>query len=515
MSPRSKNNAEPVSTLDVEQIVSQELEKRDNKSAEQQERERLLHILATIGGKQVAEEDILFQGKKMILPETMNVNDAIGFLYKKQEEDEKRMDFSKTYNYRPWDGAMATMLAIKRAFGSMYQEKTPPRHFFDSEHPPQLITINTSPSEQAQVPWGGIMVPSLPGVLFETGSTRHNEYGPVFRLTASGPRKYRFHVEGIFRLVEEELKNNSIYRGKAFDGQDDPAFIDLNGVDPAKVIYSEETTIQLEANVWALLKHSEKMEALGVPLKRAVLLEGPYGTGKTLAAYLTARIAQANGWTFLLCRPGRDDFFKVMGTARLYQPAVVFFEDVDAVADASQDHVRQLLDIFDGIQAKGTKIICVLTTNHVDKIHKGMVRPGRLDAVIHVGALDVNGVRRLVEATVDNDLLAINDDEWEAIGLSMDGFMPAFCREAIDRTVRYNVSRNGGEVSKLEAADFIAAADGLRPQLALMEGAKDGPEHDPLSKVMGRIMKDMLVDDLKGVCSWDSDYNFTFANKED
>lgn len=500
----------------IEAKVSEEIEKRQNKSAAKKEEERLLEELATIGGKLTAEEDIIFSGKKLILPETMDLQQAIDFLYRKREEDENETNFVREFLYRPWDGAHATMSAIKRAFGAMGQKGVPS---FFGRRPPDLITINVSATETAQVPWGGIVVPHMPGLVFYTGSTQHAEYGQIFMLSARGPRKYRFHVEGLFKLVEEELKRNSIYRGKAFDGQDQPTFLDLNGVDPNKVVYSDETTTQLEANVWSLLRYSEKMESLGVPLKRAVLLEGPYGTGKTLAAYLTARVAQANGWTFLLCRPGRDDFFRVMGTARLYQPAVVFFEDVDAVADVSQDHVRKLLDVFDGIQAKGTKIVCVLTTNHVDKIHKGMVRPGRLDAVIHVGALDANGIRRLIEATVPEDLLGIMDDgEWGEVAHAMKGFMPAFCREAIDRAVRYNVARNEGAVSKLAFMDFVHAADGLRPQLELMEGAKEGPDHDPMSKVMSGVMEKtiekVLMENMQGECSWDSDYNFQFTKKE-
>ncbi len=445
---------------------------------------QVLDELAKLGGKLTAEEDIVYSGAKLVLPENMDLAKAISFLQTKAREDDKEMNFSRTYLYRPWDGARATMRALKKAFG-MVQQKGMPGFF--GETPPRLITINVGPNEQEQVPWGGLVIPPLPGVTFYLGGAPHEDYGSVFLVNAEGPRKYRFHIEGVFKLIEEELQTDSLYRGKAFDGQDMPNFLDLNGVDPRKIIYSDETTLQLEANIWSLLRYSDKMEELGVPLKRAVLLEGPYGTGKTLAAYLTARVAQTHGWTFLLCRPGRDDFFKVMGTARLYQPAVVFFEDVDSVAEGGDDNVRQLLDIFDGIQAKGTKIICVLTTNHVEKIHKGMVRPGRLDAVIHVGALDPSGIRRLVEATVPEDLLSV-DIDWDAVAEAMDGFLPAFCREAIDRTVRYNVARHQGASTKLETADFTSAAEGLRPQLELMEGAKEGPGHDSLGAAMRRVL---------------------------
>src|SRR5262245_54811598 len=165
-----------------------------------------------------------------------------------------------------------------------------------------------------------------------------------------------------------------------------------------------------------------------IPRKRAILLEGPYGTGKTLAAYLTAQIAESHGWTFIYCRPSRDDLGQVMGLARLYQPAVVFFEDIDVMAAGGDvDAVTRLLDMFDGIQAKGTEIVAVLTTNHKERIHKAMVRPGRMDAMVHIGALDRHGIERLIRVTVPEEILAV--DDYDAVYRSMEGFLPAFAKE--------------------------------------------------------------------------------------
>lgn len=476
------------------------------KSAKETQVESILDKLAELGGKLTAEDDITFAGKKLILPETMQLNEAIRFLNEKMQEDERQVAFSRIFNYRPWDGAHATMAALKRAFGAVSQRAT--QSFF-GEHPPQLVTVNVGAGETAQVPWGNMAVVHLPGLILTLGATRHEEYGSVFQLDAVGPRKYRHHVEGIFALVEEELKTNSIYRGRAFDGQRMPQFLELSGIDPSKVIYSDTTMEQLEANIWAVLRWPDQMQELGMPLKRAVLLEGPYGTGKTLAAYLTARVAIASGWSFLLCRPGQDDLMEVMSTARLYQPAVVFFEDVDAVAQAA-DHIPKLLDIFDGIKAKDTRIMCVLTTNHVERIHKGMVRPGRLDAVIHIGSLDASGLRRLVEAVVPCDLLDEAID-WESVTGAMAGFLPAFAKESIDRAMRYNVARNQGKVTQLSTADFVAAAEGLRPQLELMEGAKDTVVKEPLTETIQSIVDCALRERLTEatlVDSYDEDHTY-------
>jgi transitional endoplasmic reticulum ATPase len=462
------------------------------KTAEQKKVVDMLEGLATVGGKLTAEEDITFEGTRLVLPERMSLKEAIKFLSDKREEEDRTVQFSRVFQYRPWDGARATWSVLKRAFGIVSQQTEVIQSFFGTQEiPPQLITIPTSTTETEQIPWGHMSLPHLAGLTLVLSGTRNKEYGQLFALQAEGPKRWRHHVQGIFNLVQWELEHNSLYRGKAIDGQEMAQFLDLTGVNPRSVVYAEETTRQLDANLWSLLRYSDKMEELGISLKRTILLEGPYGTGKTLAAFLTAQEAVATGWTFLLCRPGRDDFMTVMATARLYQPAVVFFEDVDTLADSTSDHVRELLDIVDGIQAKGTRIICVLTTNHVEQIHKGMVRPGRLDAIIHIGELDAAGLRRLVEVTVPEDLLSPSID-WNEVTESMSGYLPAFAKEAIERTVRYNVARNHGAVTKLDTDDFVAAAVGLRPQLELMEGAKDKKEANKLSDALSTVVAETM-----------------------
>jgi transitional endoplasmic reticulum ATPase len=468
-----------------------------HKSKVEEEKQALLDALAEVGGKLTAEEDIIFQGTKLVIPERMDAGDAMRFLGDKIEEDERHMTFNRTYRFRPWDGAYAAMNAMKKAFGMVQQKGV--RGMFGVT-PPALITINTGPHTTEQVPWGNLEIPMLPGVQFLLGTTRDKELGTLFEIQASGPRKFRHHIEGVFRLVEDELRRHSIYRGKAFDGQEQPDFLDTEAFDETKVIYAKDVLDQLEANVWSLMRYSKTMREHNIPLKRATLFEGPYGTGKTLGAYITAKVAVQNGWTFLYCRPSRDDFAEVMATARLYQPSCVFFEDVDNIASGEtpgDDSVSKLLDIFDGINAKGTEIMVVLTTNHADRIHKGMVRPGRLDAVVHIGAPDADGVERFVRVAIQPDLLDSNMD-WDAIGKAMDEFYPAFITESIDRAKRYNIARNNGRPTVLSTEDFVQAAEGLRPQLLLMEGAPETPPMEALDVAFRRVANEEAEAALNG-----------------
>lgn len=464
--------------------------RRGSKITRDQEiRERALEALAKLGGQAVADDDVAFEGKRFVLPESMrgNLDNAIKSLTDKRDEEEKEFAFSRVFTFRPRDGAVATGRALRRAFG--FTRGKPIQTFF-GERPPVLIDVEVGLGEHEQAPWGALTVPGLEGLTLYLGSTLDPEYGQVFALSAEGPRKYRFHVEGLFNLVQAELEERSVYRGQAIDGQEVPKFLDLTGVDESSVVYTRSVLSQLEANVWSPIVHAEQLAELRQPGKRAVLFEGPYGTGKTLAAYLTAQKAVVHGWTFLMCRPGRDDLATVMQTARMYQPACVFFEDLDTVGsptDGGGDHMSRMLDLFDGLDSKGLRLLLVMTTNRVECLHPGLLRPGRLDAVVSVGALDRPGIEQLTRLVLRD---ALGDDvDFDQVAKAVNGYMPAFVKEALDRTIRYSVVRNAGQLGQITTDDLIEAAEGLRAQFELMHGASAEPPDTGLPGALGVLVE--------------------------
>jgi hypothetical protein len=466
----------------------------------------VLSELARLAGTQLADDQIARRGKELVLPADMEPQEAIPFLEEYVERMESPTDFQKTFQYRPYDGAVALNRALLKVFGTTGIPQA--QWSFFGRQNPQLVSINVDVDETTQVPWGLLEVPMINGRMV-VGQQPSPTFGMLFSITVTAPRKFRAAVEGLFAVVAQELREHSIYRGKAIDGQATPEFVDVTSVDPELVIYSDDTRSQLEANIWSTLKHTDVHRRNGLPRKRAVLLEGPYGTGKTLAAFLTAQVAVDNGWTFLYCRPSQDDLFNVMATARLYQPAVVFFEDVDAIAaNGEDDAVGRLLDVFDGINAKGTEIMAVLTTNHKERIHRAMIRPGRLDAMVHIGALDVHGVEQMIQVTVDKKHLS-DDLDYERIGEAMQDYLPAFVKESIDRTKRYAIARNDGEVGTLTTEDFVLAAEGLRPQLDLMGEAGEGVKADSLGQALEKRVRAAI--DQAPIVDTDEDHVFTIA----
>jgi len=441
------------------------------KTPQQTNEERLMETLAELGGQRVSMDTLKFQGQELILPEQMTVPEALSYLQDWQESQEEPTQFSRRYQYRPWDGAHAVESALRKVFatpGIQQGEWT-----FFGKMPISRREVTIGHNQTINVPWGNIRLPLFDGIM-TLGTWTSKTYGTLFQVTIQAAKKYEPHTQAIFQLIEEELKTASIYRGKAIDGAEEPGFLDLAMVDPTRVIYSEEALAQLEANIWTLMRKTQIMRERKLPLKRAVLLHGPYGTGKTLAAFRTAQIATENGWTFIYCRPGQDNLMTVLQTAKLYPPAIVFAEDLDAVerkAEGDVDIVSKLLDAFDGITTKGTEVMMVLTTNHPERINKAMLRPGRLDAVVEIGALDETGIGRMIEALVP--LQDREDDlDYAAIHQEMSGFMPAFVKEAIDRAVRYSIARDDG-ATVLSTEDFVHAAVGLKKQLQMMVDATE------------------------------------------
>jgi len=486
-------------------------EKRRGKEPSQEEklRDAVSALLKQLGQMTVQEDSLLFQGDKFILPAQYQgkVQQAIDFLRNHMKQDEMKFDFNRTMPYRPYDGAYAFMTVMRQLTGTTGFGVN--RMTFFGPEPPEFVSIKIDArGTTAQVPWGLVQFPAYEAT-FDVGFGE-SEFGYVFHLTVNAPRKYRKEIESIFNLIEEYLRNNSIYKGQAINGHNmQPEFIDLSTVDPEKVVYSQSVMDDLEAHVWAPIRYADAMRRQGLPLKRAVLFAGPFGTGKTLGCMLTAVEAVAQGWTFIMCRTGKDDPATVMKTAELYAPAVVVVEDLDVHAGTSTKvEISRLLEMLDGAVNKGKEIIGLFTTNHIEEIQKGALRPGRIDAVIEITELDEQAFRRLIRNTLGDDFLA-KDIDWAAVSEAYAKFLPAFVVEAARRSQKYIMAKNDGQPGIVTTEGLVGAARTLRPQLELMEGAKEG--------VRPALMDDAVREIVESVAkrtSLDTNHGYRFKVEE-
>lgn len=464
-------------------VVDQANAEKLSMSPAEANRLAIVSLLGALGGLNVTDDDIEFTGTKIVLPEQYagKVPEAIKYLKTYYLAQEKPHGFNRTFRYRPFDGANAFQNTMRKMFGNVGIGKNSPATFFSPEKPPQMVTIPLAAGKTIQVPWGEVDFPPLEAS-FELGVERSPEFGDLFALNATAPLKYKRHIEAFFDLLEQELREHSMYKGQAINGAAQPDFLDLSRLDRNRVVYSEDVLTQLDTNLWSLLRHTDLMREMKMPLKRSVLVEGPYGTGKTLAGMLTAQEAVKHGWTYILCRPGKDNLFNVLQTAQLYAPAVVWYEDIDTLAKGGTDEdISKLLDALDGVQGKGAEVLAGFTTNFVDKLQKGTLRPGRIDAIIQIAGLDRAGFEKMVKLSIPSDIRGNID--YDQVEHAFAGYLPAFVQEAINNAMRYAITRTNGRPTTIETDDLVNAGEGLRRQYNLMNDADEGANAPTLDSV--------------------------------
>lgn len=453
-----------------------------------------------------ADDDIAYHpGKAILVPEGMSMEHVADVAKKKAAELNKVHSFQHFTQFRPDDGAHAAAVVMKRMFGLTIGKET--KTMF-GEEPPAYRTINVAHNRKMDVPWGRLEVPALPGAEFVLDAAR-SQNGPVFVVHVQAPKKHKAKIEDFFAAVDEELRTNSIYRGKALLGAYELTFMNVGTFKSNQIVFSDEVQNSLEAGVFTLIEHTESVIDAGLPSKRAILAYGPYGTGKSSLGLITAQRANAAGWTFLSARAGRDELRPVLQTAALYEPAVVFVEDIDAHTPKAEDKdgISELLDLFDGIGTKNSKLIVVMTTNHIDRVPAGMLRPGRLDYCVEIAGLDRNGIERLVKAVIPGQLLA-EDIDYDAVYAEMEHFQPAWVRATTDRAQSYRIARANGDLTyQITTEDLVGAARSLQPQLGIMEKALEGYTQPELETVLQHHVKTAL----DGMSVVDSDGDQTWA----
>jgi transitional endoplasmic reticulum ATPase len=198
-----------------------------------------------------------------------------------------------------------------------------------------------------------------------------------------------------------------------------------------KLVYNADVLSAIEANIFTPIRYPNSVKKLEVGLKRVICLHGPYGTGKTLTALDVARTAIAYGWTFFNVLPG-DDIVAALAFAKQYQPTVLFAEDIDRVAGTERtDSVNSILNHVDGLLSKNDSIICVMTSNDASAIQEAMLRPGRIDNTIELGAVNREAFEKLIKAYVGNSLdKSVNADDFDKLFSAAQGYTPAFVAEA-------------------------------------------------------------------------------------
>ena len=195
-------------------------------------------------------------------------------------------------------------------------------------------------------------------------------------------------------------------------------FQDVAGADEEKEELSE---------IVEFLRDPDSFKQLGAKIPKGVLLVGPPGTGKTLLARAVAGEANVaflsiSGSDFveLYVGVGASRVRDLFEQAKRVAPAIVFIDEIDAVGrqrgaglggghDEREQTLNQLLVEMDGFSAN-EGVIVIAATNRKDILDPALLRPGRFDRQIYVGAPDWRGRLAILQVHARKKPLADNVD---------------------------------------------------------------------------------------------------------
>ena len=410
---------------------------------------------------------IKYEGKEITLPSDptkMSLDNGIAWLTKIRNDQEAEINVvEEVPGYDPMDVAHALMLAIKQVYG--FAESAPWGN--------AVIDMKTDLHTTVQVPWGQFRLPIVSGTL----QTHVKPYSapPIFTLQVVGIKKKDAPaIKSLMDVVRGILKTDSIYQGKAikfmWDDDNDNAkpfeFVDVASADPAGLIFSADITEQIGTTIFTPLVKRELCKSLRVPFKRGVCLMGPYGTGKTLAMYVAAKYATANGVTTIIVEDAQHLAY-AMRSARQYAPSLVICEDIDRVTKQRDDTCDDIMDALDGAEAKDRDVMVLFTSNDGESIHEAMRRPGRIDTFIKVLPPDAPAVEKLLRLYGKGRIAA--SENLTDVCAMLAGQIPAVIREVVERAKLAAIARADtiADASELWAEDLAVSARRMLMQIDL------------------------------------------------
>ncbi|GIM12948.1 hypothetical protein Vretimale_16132, partial [Volvox reticuliferus] len=293
-------------------------------------------------------------------------------------------------------------------------------------------------------------------------------------------------------------------------------FADVAGVDEAKEELQE---------IVEYLRSPERFSRLGARPPAGVLLVGPPGTGKTLLAKAVAGEAgvpffsiSASEFVELYVGMGAMRVRELFAAARREAPAIVFIDEIDAVAkgrdmrlrsvgnDEREQTLNQLLTELDGFESGPDKappvpapgplggllggsgdggsassrhpaahvVICLAATNRPDVLDPALLRPGRFDRRVAVERPDKVGREQILRVHLSRRGLPLSDDvSVSSLAALTTGFTGADLANLVNEAALLGGRRGKNAVGREEFdAAVMRAIAGIEKKRSILQGAE-------------------------------------------
>lgn len=277
-------------------------------------------------------------------------------------------------------------------------------------------------------------------------------------------------------------------------------------------VAGEEEEKQELVEVVEFLKNPKKFTRLGAKIPSGVLLEGPPGTGKTLLAKAVA--GEAGVPFFSISGSDFVEMFVGVGASRVRDlfdqakkaaPSIIFIDEIDAVGrrrgsgmggghDEREQTLNQLLVEMDGFNGD-EGVIVMAATNRADVLDPALLRPGRFDRKILVGAPDVKGREAILRVHARNKPLG-PDVDLKEIAKQTPGFVGADLANLLNEAALLAAWRNENEISAAdvdEAEDRVIAGPAKRDRVVSPKERETVAYHEAGHTIVGLVLNDARV----------------------
>lgn len=233
---------------------------------------------------------------------------------------------------------------------------------------------------------------------------------------------------------------------------------------------ADEEKAELEEIV-DFLKLPAKYIKMGARIPKGVLLVGPPGTGKTLLAKAIAGEAgvpffsiSGSDFVEMFVGVGASRVRSLFEEAKKNSPCIVFIDEIDAVGrqrgaglggghDEREQTLNQLLVEMDGFGAN-EGIIMIAATNRPDILDPALLRPGRFDRQVMVGAPDVKGREEILKVHTRKKPLR-EDVKLDILAKRTPGFSGADLENLTNEAALLAVRRDKQQISMQEMEEAI------------------------------------------------------------
>ncbi|KAK2004935.1 hypothetical protein LX36DRAFT_139999 [Colletotrichum falcatum] len=246
--------------------------------------------------------------------------------------------------------------------------------------------------------------------------------------------------------LKKDSQKTMIYRGSTRAGSTEPTWqrcMSRTSRPFSTVILNEKTKKDLVDDVADYLSPTTRKwySNRGIPWRRGYLLTGPPGTGKSSLSLALAGFFKMRIYIVSLSSISANEENLATLFAELPRRCVVLLEDIDT---AGLTHTREdagtidttehkegsggmvpgqltpgnptnqpsgrlslsgLLNILDGVASQEGRVL-IMTTNHIEKLDKALIRPGRVDQIVKFTLADdeiIGAIFRAIYAPLEGD----------------------------------------------------------------------------------------------------------------